>query len=194
MKGLLVGVGSFLLLRNSSPEEIAPKYHHLRPRRLRRSTDTHNAACSGQHSLAGVGLHGAVCLPMSTPLIGADAHLREGTLLPEEITQNDHHLRPRRLRRSTATHHASSSGQHSFTGVDVSGASPPSTGSLFIGGRSAQKDQCGRNWSFHGSILPVFVFDDEIVIVVDLVPLGLLVVQVFQGVVDPVWVVLPELL
>ena len=70
----------------------------------------------------------------------------------------------------------------------------PSTGPLFIGGRSAQKDQCGRNWSFHGSILPVFVFDDEIVIVVDLVPLGLLVVQVFQGVVDPVWVVLPELL
>ena len=47
---------------------------------------------------------------------------------------------------------------------------------------------------FQGSILPVFVFDDEIVIVVDLVPLGLLVVQVFQGVVDPVWVVLPELL
>ena len=70
----------------------------------------------------------------------------------------------------------------------------PPTGSLFIGGRSAQKDQCGRNWSFQGSILPVFVFDDEIVIVVDLVPLGLLVVQVFQGVVDPVWVVLPELL
>ena len=70
----------------------------------------------------------------------------------------------------------------------------PSTGSLFIGGRSAQKDQCGRNWSFQGSILPVFVFDDEIVIVVDLVPLGLLVVQVFQGVVDPVGVVLSELL
>ena len=70
----------------------------------------------------------------------------------------------------------------------------PSTRPLFIGGRSAQKDQCGRNWSFQGSILPVFVFDDEIVIVVDLVPLGLLVVQVFQGVVDPVWVVLPELL
>ena len=70
----------------------------------------------------------------------------------------------------------------------------PSTGSLFIGDRSAQKDQCGRNWSFHGSILPVFVFDDEIVIVVDLVPLGLLVVQVFQGVVDPVGVVLSELL
>ena len=70
----------------------------------------------------------------------------------------------------------------------------PPTGTLFIGGRSAQKDQCGRNWSFQGSILPVFVFDDEIVIVVDLVPLGLLVVQVFQGVVDPVGVVLSELL
>ena len=70
----------------------------------------------------------------------------------------------------------------------------PSTGPLFIGGRSAQKDQCGRNWSFQGSILPVFVFDDEIVIVVDLVPLGFLVVQVFQGVVDPVGVVLSELL
>lgn len=70
----------------------------------------------------------------------------------------------------------------------------PSTRPLFIGGRSAQKDQCGCNWSFQGSILPVFVFDDEIVIVVDLVPLGLLVVQVFQGVVDPVGVVLPELL
>ena len=122
MKGLLVGVGSFLLLRNSSPEEITQNDHHLRPRRLRRRTDTHNAACSGQHSLAGVGLHGAVCLPMSTPLIGADAHLREGTLLPEEITQNDHHLRPRRLRRSSATHHASSSGQHSLTGADVAGA------------------------------------------------------------------------
>ena len=70
----------------------------------------------------------------------------------------------------------------------------PSTRPLFIGGRSAKKDQCGRNWSFQGSILPVFVFDDEIVIVVDLVPLGLLVVQVFQGVVDPVGVVLSELL
>ena len=70
----------------------------------------------------------------------------------------------------------------------------PSTGPLFIGDKSTQKDQCGRNWSFQGSILPVFVFDDEIVIVVDLVPLGLLVVQVFQRVVDPVGVVLSELL
>ena len=70
----------------------------------------------------------------------------------------------------------------------------PSIGPIFFGGRSAQKDQCGRNWSFQGSILPVFVFDDEIVIVVDLVPLGLLVVQVFQRVVDPVGVVLSELL
>ena len=194
MKGLLVGVGSFLLLRNSSPEEIAPKYHHLRPRRLRRTSAARNAACSGQHSLAGVDLHGAVCLPMSTPLIGADAHLREGTLLPEEITQNDHHLRLRRLRRGTSTQHATCSGQHSLIGVDVPAQILPSTRTLFIGGRSAQKDQCGRNWSFHGSILPVFVFDDEIVIVVDLVPLGLLVVQVFQGVVDPVGVVLSELL
>ncbi|CZR06021.1 hypothetical protein SAMN04488048_11511 [Trichococcus flocculiformis] len=122
MKGLLVGVSSFLLLRNSSPEEIAPKYHHLRPRRLRRSTATCNTACSGQHSLAEVDLHGAVCLPMSTPLIGADAHLRAGTLLPEEITQNDHHLRPRRLRRTSAARNTASSGQHSLTGVDVSGA------------------------------------------------------------------------
>ena len=76
MKGLLVGVGSFLLLRNSSPEEIAPKYHHLRPRRLRRSTDTHNAASSGEHSLTGVELAGAVCLPTSGALVGADDFLR----------------------------------------------------------------------------------------------------------------------
>ena len=194
MKGLLVGVGSFLLLRNSSPEEIAPKYHHLRPRRLRRSTDTHNAACSGQHSLAGVGLHGAVCLPMKGLLVGVGSFLLLRNSSPEEIAPKYHYLRPPRLRRSTSTQHATCSGQHSLIGVDVPAQILPSTRTLFIGGRSAQKDQCGRNWSFQGSILPVFVFDDEIVIVVDLVPLGLLVVQVFQGVVDPVWVVLPELL
>ena len=37
-------------------------------------------------------------------------------LSPEEITQKNHHLRPQRLRRSSATHHTSSSGQHSLAG------------------------------------------------------------------------------
>ena len=38
-------------------------------------------------------------------------------LLPENNTQKDHHIRPLRLRRTTAVHHTSSSGQHSLAGV-----------------------------------------------------------------------------
>ena len=53
----------------------------------------------------------------------ARVFLRLGVSLPEEILQKDHHLRPRRLRRSSATRHASSSGQHSLPGAELAGAS-----------------------------------------------------------------------
>lgn len=42
--------------------------------------------------------------------------------LPEKSTQKDYHLRPQRLRRTTAARHASSSGQHALTGVEIVGA------------------------------------------------------------------------
>ena len=51
-----------------------------------------------------------LCLQTSPPLIGADAHLRAAALPPEENIQKNHHLRPPRLRRTTATIHALSSG------------------------------------------------------------------------------------
>ena len=43
-----------------SPEENLPKDYHLRPRRLRRSTAALNVLSSGQHSLPGFELAGAV--------------------------------------------------------------------------------------------------------------------------------------
>ena len=59
------------------------KDEHLRSPRLRRSSATRNASSSGEHSLAGVDLAGAVCLPMSLPFIGAGSFLRLGGSLPE---------------------------------------------------------------------------------------------------------------
>ena len=73
---------------------ISTKDHHLRPRRLRRSTATRKTSSSGQHSLPGVELAVAVCLPMSTPLIGAEGFLRLGVLSPEDNLPKDDHLRP----------------------------------------------------------------------------------------------------
>ena len=67
-----------------------------------------------------------ICLPMSTPLIGADNHLRADTPLPEVKIPKDHHLRPPRLRRSTVVRHAASSGQHSLTGAGLPAAIPSS--------------------------------------------------------------------
>ena len=55
-----------------------PKNHYLRPQRLRRSSAVLRASSSGEHSLAGVDLAGAVCLPMSLPFIGAGSFLRLG--------------------------------------------------------------------------------------------------------------------
>ena len=112
----LIGAGSLLRLGGPLPEENLQKKHHLRQRRLRRSTAAHRASSSGEHSLTGVRVPGAVCPPMSTPLIGAGDFLRAAVLPPEESLPKDDHLRPQRLRRSSATHHASSSGQHSLAG------------------------------------------------------------------------------
>ena len=58
-------------------------------------------------------------------------------LSPEENIQKDHHLRPPRLRRSSAARHAASSGQHSLAGVDFAGA-------------SLSSDECPphRSWQF----------------------------------------------
>ena len=57
-----------------------------------------------------LGSSAQVCLPASDPLPGADDFFRLRVLSPGEIIQNDHHIRPRRLRRSSAARHASSSG------------------------------------------------------------------------------------
>ena len=59
-----------------------------------------------------LGYPAQLCLSMSARSIGADDHLRAEPLLPEVNTQKDHHLPPRRLRRSTATCNASTSGQN----------------------------------------------------------------------------------
>ena len=129
----LIGAGGFLLLRGPLPEENIQKEDHLRPPRLRRRTVTENQPSSGEHSLVGAGLFGAICLPMSTPLIGAGSLLRLGGPLPEENLQKKHHLRQRRLRRSMAAHRASSSGEHSLTGVRVPGAVCPPMSTPLIG-------------------------------------------------------------
>ena len=85
----------------SSPEENIQKDDYLRPQRLRRSTAARRASSSGEHSLTGVEIAGAVCLPASTRLIGADIFLRAGASSPEENIQKDDYLRPQRLRRSS---------------------------------------------------------------------------------------------
>ncbi|OUL07872.1 hypothetical protein B0533_11560 [Sedimentibacter sp. SX930] len=62
--------------------------------------------------------------------------------LPEKSTQKDYHLRPQRLRRTTAARHASSSGQHALTGVEIVGLSELATSSyegLFCRRRRYQK-------------------------------------------------------
>ena len=94
---------------------------------------SHHALSSGEHSLPGAGLAGAICLPVSTPLIGADDFLRLGAALPEEELPKDYHLRPLRLRRSTASHNVLSSGEHSLTGVDLAGAVCLSMNDALIG-------------------------------------------------------------
>ncbi|MPN04625.1 hypothetical protein SDC9_151870 [bioreactor metagenome] len=60
--------------------------------------------------------------PGSYRFIRADIFLRAEAFPPEEKIQKEHHLRPRRLRRSTAARNASSSGQHSLIGVELPGA------------------------------------------------------------------------
>jgi len=84
MSALLIGAGAHLRAAALQPEDNTPKDHHLRPPRLRRSSATHQAASSGQHSLSGVELLTRRCLPMSVRLIGADFQLRAKTLSPEE--------------------------------------------------------------------------------------------------------------
>jgi len=55
--------------------------------------------------------------------------------LPEKSTQKDYHLRPQRLRRSSAARHASSSGQHALTGVEIVGAVCLPTSAPLVGAR-----------------------------------------------------------
>ena len=90
-------------VKGLSPEEEIPKDYYLRPTRLRRSSADRHTCSSGQHALTGVEIASTVCLPTSGALVGADGFLRLGGFLPEEIAQKDHHLRPRRLRRSSAS-------------------------------------------------------------------------------------------
>jgi hypothetical protein len=52
---------------------------------------------------------------------------------PEEESPKDDQLRPRRIRRSTADRSTVSSGQHSFAGVGLSGASCTPMSKLLTG-------------------------------------------------------------
>ena len=116
----------FLPVRGFLPEIIIQKDYHLRPRRLRRTSASRRASSSGQHSLPGVGL------PVATP--SSDEHPAHRSwrfppvrgFPPEENIQKDHHLRPPRLRRTSASHHASSSGEHSLPRVDLHGTTTSS--------------------------------------------------------------------
>ena len=94
---------------------------------------SHHALSSGEHSLPGAGLAGAICLPVSTPLIGADDFLRLGAALPEEKIPKNYHLRPLRLRRSSPARHALSSGKHSLPEADIAGTSPLPMSTPLIG-------------------------------------------------------------
>ena len=133
MSAPLVGAGNFLRLGGSLPEEIIQKDYYLRPTRLRRSSASRNASSSGEHSLAGAELAGAVCLPISTPLIGADGFLRLGGSLPEDNLHKDDYLRPPRLRRRTVTENLPSSGEHSLAGAELAGAVCLPMSALLIG-------------------------------------------------------------
>ena len=59
----------------------------------------------------------------------SDEHL----LCRRRESKTDHHLRPPRLRRSSAAHHASPSGQHSLPGGELPGATPPPASARLIG-------------------------------------------------------------
>ena len=130
---LLIGAGNFLPLRGCLPEEKITKDDHLRPRRLRRSSTARHASYSGQHSLPAVEFPVAICIPTSTPLIGAGDFLPLRGCLPEEKTTKDDHLRPRWLRRSSTARHASYSGQHLLVGVELPVAICLPTSTLLIG-------------------------------------------------------------
>ena len=139
----LIGAGGFLLLRGSLPENNIQKDHHLRPLRLRRSTVTENQPSSGEHSLIGVGLLGAICPPIRRALIGASSFLLLRGSLPENNIQKDHHLRPPRLRRRTVTESQANSGQHSLPGVG-----------LTVAGLSSDEHPAHRSWRPDASLLP----------------------------------------
>ncbi len=70
------GLGGFCRLGGALPEEEIPKDYHLRPLRLRRRKASHHALSSGEHSLPGVDLAGAVYLMVIDALIGAGSFLR----------------------------------------------------------------------------------------------------------------------
>ena len=55
--------------------------------------------------------------------------------LPEKSTQKDYHLRPPRLRRSSAGRHARSSGEHALPGVEIVGAVCLPTSAPLVGAR-----------------------------------------------------------
>ena len=73
--GVLIKVGWFLRAGNLLPEYEIPKNHHLRPLRLRRSMASRNVLSSGEHSLPGVDLAGAIYLSMTNSLTGAGSFL-----------------------------------------------------------------------------------------------------------------------
>ena len=98
------------------------KNHHLRPTRLRRSSASHHASSSGEHSLPGVDFAGAPLSSYERSPHRSWQFPPVKVLSPEENIPKDYHLRPPRLRRSSAACHASSSGQHSLPGVELAGA------------------------------------------------------------------------
>ena len=77
------------------------------------------------------------CPPMSAPLIGVGGLLRLRGPLSEDNITKDQHLRPTRLRRSSAAHNAIYSGQHSLPGAELAGATTTS-----------DERQPHRSWQF----------------------------------------------
>ena len=117
----LIGADGFLRLEVSRWRKTAKKIITSDHRGFAGVRPYPHAASSGEHSLTGVEIAGTVCLPMSAWLIGAGSFLRLGGSLPEMEIRKDDYLRPPRLRRSSAVRRASSSGEHSLTGVDFAG-------------------------------------------------------------------------
>ena len=101
------------------PEENIQKDHHLRQLRLRRISAAGKSMSSGEHSLAGTVIAG------TTPFSGKSSPPGRGCYAGGNIPKDDH-LRPWRLRRTTAARNATSSGEQSLAGGELAGTTTTS--------------------------------------------------------------------